>query len=194
MDMTTLPRLKERMEGLDGTTNTKDIVLQRLITALSKRAEKYLNRHIESTSRTEYFDVLTSQNVVTVRGVPISSITSIHNDTVWDFGSSTEVSSTYYTYQADTGEICFDMTQLSAGNRVLKVVYTGGMAASTTAFISSYPDLTDAIEMQIIAAFQDRRNYGLATMALQGTAVTYQPPGRWIPEVREVLDLYRFIP
>ena len=192
MDVTTVPRLKERIEGLRGTANTQDLPLLRLITAYSARAERYLNRHFTSQARTETVDVQHAQIDFSVKGAPITSITDLRNDSERTFGTDTIVNSTDYTHEPDSGIITVDRSALFIGTRTLQINYVGGMATTTVNFISFYPDLTEAIEMQIMETFQERRNYGLATLAVQGTSLTFQTPGKWLPEVRQVLDMYRF--
>jgi hypothetical protein len=155
LDMTTLTRVKAILaEGVDSRGDT---LLAQLITEVSAVAESFMRRQALSASTTEYFDVGPIMTRFQVRGYPITSVTTIHNDPDRAYGSSTLVSSDDYAAYSDIGQIAFDYA-MSVGNRALKIVYIGGMATSTANFITAFPDITRAIEAQVVHEFRRRKD------------------------------------
>jgi len=136
----------------EGFITENSRILDSIITAVSGAVETHMGRYVESTERTAYVDVLSpGQRKIMLRGYPISSISSLYEDSSRSFGSDSSVDSDLYelgTQGKNMGRVSFDY-DLTVGDGVLKVTYTGGMAASASAFISAYPSLALAVEKQV---------------------------------------------
>lgn len=187
MDLTTVARYKA-YSGIGGAS--EDTILGYLITAVSAQFENHLDRYVESTSRTVYQDVEPGQRVFSLRGYPVSSVTSVHNDIDWDFESSDLLDADDYTVLGDDGLLNVPRYTLAYGPRALKVVYTGGMAADVATFDASYPAIETALWMQIAYSY-DRRQFNADTsVSIAGSSTTFHTP-ELLPEVVGILRPYR---
>lgn len=135
VEVTTLGRVKNQLEIAAGTT-AHDVLLRRWISSATSSFETYLNRHIEAKSRTEQFTVEPWQRRVWVQGYPVTTVTTVKNDTQRDFTGLTVDVGDYYL-DAAGGRFDFDKYILLFGPGVLQIVYTGGMAASTERMIGT---------------------------------------------------------
>lgn len=153
MNLTTLEKVKSRLsKGYEGHL----AFLNQLIEEVSVYVEGWIDRTVQTGTVTETFDVSESQRLVQLAAYPVTSITSVSNDT----------SRTFTSYSASTGYVVdsngllkFDYS-LIPGNQVLRVVYVGGMAATTAAFVAAYPDISGAVAMQVSYAFMRRTDLG----------------------------------
>lgn len=191
MDVTELDRVRNLL-GVQTDETQVNTALLRLIETYSNLAERYCNRHFLQTSRTEKFRIVPGQERIHVKGVPISSVTEIKNDSSRDFGASSVVDADNYSAEDpdDIGVIYFDVP-LSWGPAALQITYTGGLAADTTTLIANYPELSRAVEMQIAFVYSERHNYGLQTLTTGDQTWTLNPPGKWIRESQEILNEFR---
>jgi len=194
IDLTTLARVKSMIGG--NLSTTYDTLLTAWISAISKRAMmEILKRGLKSQSRSEYFDVDPGQDEVWLLGCPIDTTKTItvvnNNDTprVWtDTGDV--VSSDYIICdpaRAYKGVLYFE-TVLTSGVNVLKVTYTGGMAADAAAFIAAFPDISDAIDRQLKYMWVNRDLVGIQSQGIAGASFTFYRPVNWLPDVRAVLE------
>lgn len=163
MDLTTAQRVKAILA--DGVGAKEDALLAQLITATSALAESYMRRTALTGTYTEYFDTYRYQRVVQCKAYPITSVTSIYHDSAREYGSATLVDSGDYAIHLEDGRISFDFT-LDEGPRSVKVTYVGGMAATVDAFVTAYPDIAHAVEMQVVHEFRRRKD------AMDGTAAS----------------------
>ena len=91
MDATTVARVKALLDIPDATS-THDAVLGTIVTAVSKRIENYIDRHLESKARTEEYSIKPRQNVLFLRGYPVSAISSIKVAVDWDYAAASALS------------------------------------------------------------------------------------------------------
>tara|TARA_R100000458_G_C8244677_1_gene222905 strand:+ start:179 stop:778 length:600 start_codon:yes stop_codon:yes gene_type:complete len=192
MDLTTRARVLE-YKGWSSDT-TRNTWIDNRITAISARFEKDLGRPVESAAQTEYFTVQanTGQSFA-LAGVPVNSSASIvvNNDINRDFDSSTVVSSSYYHVDDDTGILVVDDYILQLGYKCLKVTYTGGMASSAANFITSFPDIADAISIQVAYEYESRNRLGQTSVTGQDGSITLFDPMTWVPPCRQALKKYK---
>ena len=136
MNLTTLDRVKY-LADIKGAT--QDSLIKQLISAVSSQIERsnLFDRYIEQKARTEYFDTEYDQKIISVKGVPIVSITSLDFDTARVWGSGSAVDASLYGINNARGQLKFDQYVFSRGFGALKLVYTGGLAISTDRFIAS---------------------------------------------------------
>ena len=97
---------------------------------MSARIQTYLNRNLELTSHTEYFDTFPERLEYWVRAFPISSITSVHSDSTGLYDGSETAESDYYAGQ-DSISVVLDVGVTKA-LRGLRIIYTGGLATHGT--------------------------------------------------------------
>ena len=193
IELVLLSELKERV-GIQGNVTARDDVLQALIRSVSARVERYIDRQIEKTTTTEVFDVARNQRVFFLKAYPTTSVTTVHWDSDFAWGSSTLVSSDRYALSnsgAD-GMIVFDAGYLSPGENVLKVVYVGGIADSTEELLALNSDLSDAALRQILNDYNRRLNAGASSVASGGIgSISYQADGGLLTSVKEDLRHYK---
>lgn len=192
MELTTLPRVKDRL-AINANESKHDDVIERMIRAASAKVESYLRRQMTKATTTEYFDVTPGQRIFSLKAYPITSITTVHNDTEWVYGSSTLMASDTYQEDADTGLLYVDSAYLITGVRALKVVYVGGMAATTTAFVldQDYANLVDATERHVCFLFNMRGKEGTTTASAATGNVTWVGSTDLTDGVKKDLDDYR---
>jgi len=173
------------------TSTDEDAILVAIAAAVSKEVERYIDRHVEQSQRTAYFDVEEGQEVFCVAGYPISAIASIHNDTDRDWGTGTEVDSDNYTYVRESGQIVIDKIGLLTGFQVLKIVYTGGMSDTQANLQSAFPDLEMAARIQGAHYFKKKDRLGIGAESVAGSSITVDNRLEMLPEVKTVLDQYK---
>lgn len=192
MDLTTLERVTLRLfgENKDRGSASNEALLTSLITEMSATVERYLGRGVQSSSRTEYHDIDEWQRIVSLSAWPVSVVTSVS----WSTDAATW---TAYTVGTDylnpllrtDGQIHFISAPV-CGPQSLRVIYTGGMAASTAALITAYPELATAVDMQVAHEYQRRLDRGLISSGgITGTG-TYSVD-MFTPAVQQRLDAFR---
>jgi len=107
--------------------------------------EKYLNRSLEITSRTEYFDIGFQQKLFFVKARPIVSVTSLYEDStgLWD-GSENEITTDDYFRGDSNNSVNLSVAREYVENNALRLIYSGGLAyhAVNSEFIISATGLT----------------------------------------------------
>jgi len=180
---------RDNIKSLIGLSSSDDdIILASIALAVSAVIERYLIRSIELVERTEYFDVSDGQTMFFVDAYPITQI-AVYNDYGRDF--STAISSDNYTILGTNGRVVIDKQSLTSGYSALKIVYTGGLAASQTNLQSSYPDLEMAARIQGGIWYNARKRLGLSSESIQGGGQTSYKKLVLDPTVKESLEMYR---
>ena len=134
LDATTAARVKTVL-GI--TDSNEDTYLGVLITSVSQSIEEYLDRPIKNETQTEELDVDDREHHrFFLRAAPVSSITSVKNNTLWDWANATALTSTFYHVNSTTGEL-FLHASPAPGMKALQVVYVGGFATTTANLIPS---------------------------------------------------------
>lgn len=183
---------KDNIKALLGITSTSDdAILVQIANVASSQIENYLGRSVESTSRTEYFDVERGQHLFQLRAYPVASSPAIvvYNDESRLF--TTVVSNENYTALGDEGQLIFDEDyELVTGPKVLKVVYTGGLASSQASLESNYPDLEMATRIQAVFLFENRKKIGVQSESVDGSSASRQEL-MLLKGVKEMIEHYR---
>ena len=117
---------------IDNQPNKRDVLPW--IQSASSQVEKYLGRKIGIESRTEYFDLIPGQKEFWVAAPPISTLTSVYEDSSgqWDGDSESElddpiIGSNSYSFITDTDESLGYKSK-----KAIRVIYTGGLAYHAT--------------------------------------------------------------
>jgi hypothetical protein len=129
--------------GQSGVQNTR--MLTNLLSSASQQIEYALNRRFEITSRTEYFDIRQGIKQFWLLGVPVSSITTVKEDSDGQFtgNESTLTAGSEYFVGPDANSVVLDVARSWEKERGLQVIYEGGLAYSGTQSIFNITGLTN---------------------------------------------------
>ena len=208
MEATTLARVKTLLD-LSGTT--QDAVLSQLIAGTSARMEKFMDRPLHYTARTEEYDLKARQKVVFLRAYPLANqaaITSVKIASNWDFAAATAVDSSDYHVDTDSGALHFNYSpvtrylndNMGTAYNAVQVVYSGGFAVedggALTTFLAAFPDVAFACETQVVAEWRRRDDPGAQSTKTSsyGKSNFEAPVGgsmRLLPDVVDILTPYR---
>jgi len=181
MDLTTVAAVK----AITGAAATDDVLTQDLITKASFWVNKYTSRILAQQTFTEYYDGDGSDTLF-LNNYPISSITTVHQDSDRAFGITTLVDSgDYFTY-VDNRKLIGDGDSWDMGKQTIKVVYVAGYA------IGSIPeDIVNAVTMLVDfwGKEYDAHRFGVTSTGSETSRITYE---KNIPvEIKEMLNPYR---
>lgn len=192
-DLLTVARVKE-LASIAVATTTYDALLATLVTQVSVQATKFMDREPFSDSRTEILDIHGpgARQLFRLSAYPVTTLTSVHYDPDRAFAAATLLSTQDYALlrNGTMGELMV-LASLSPYPSALKVVYTGGMAADTTAFVSAFPDISGALAHQVVFLFQRRQDIGLQSIGGDGGSLSHFAPVNFLPLVKQVLSRYR---
>lgn len=111
--------------------NRRDILFW--IPAISERIKNYLNRTIVIESRTEYFDINKRQYEFWVKNAPITTITSVKEDSTGQYdGSESTLDSSDYHIGTENSSVVLQYYRSYCASKALQIVYTGGLAYDPT--------------------------------------------------------------
>ena len=146
MDLSTTARVKS-MANISGTS--RDTLIAALVTAYSAEFERAMDRHAQSSSRTEYVRLGRYATLVQLRGVPISAVTTLKLSSSRDFtGASALTENTDYVANLEGGSL--ELASPPGSDPCwAQIVYTGGMAADQSAFTTAFPSLSTALDVQV---------------------------------------------
>ena len=195
MDLTTAARVATLIVPGETAPSAFNTVIGQVITAVSAAAERYLGRWAQTTSRTEYFTVSPGKRVYRMRAFPVTTLTSVYLDVDQAFGADTALTSDDYFNPTLSNDGIFALKLWPAVGEIdaqsaLKVTYTGGMATTTANFISGYPDIAHAIDLQCAHIYHTRNYAGTLSQSGDSGSVSIQTVD-WLPEVKATLDRYR---
>ena len=193
MDLTTLARVKVHIEAKGqtiGHDSKADPLLEVLIDDYSAAFERYLNRQVLVGATTEYFDVEPGQRVFMLKGYPVGSVTSVYHDTSREWTSG-EVDSDNYYLDTTTGVMTVDKHGLYPGAGVFRVIYSGGMGASAAAFITAFPDIAGACDIQVAYHFSRSKSLGAKSVSGRDGSITNEGALKLLPTVRAALNGHR---
>lgn len=193
MDLTTLTRVKEVLGGLSGVT-TEDAILGQLIAGVSARVAAELDREVQVGTLTEVLDAQVGQKAFPLRGYPVTSITSVKEDTYdGSFGASAAtLASSYYRVNKRNGLLSLVDWSVTGEPASIQVVYVGGMAADTAAFVAAFPDIANAVDLQVAMLHRRRTTIGTSSVAMQGATVQFATDRiEFLPELRDAVHRHR---
>lgn len=185
--------LSPAMEGVRNASTTDtylDEYIEQAIRAVSQQVEDECGRWFRLDTYTEVLDVVTGQKLISLRGYPISSITSIKEATDGDFASATAKTSTdYWTLEnGRTGQVQMRYVGFVGGAGSVQVIYVGGLANETSALPA---DLRMACVDQVAFMVRRATTSHLKSESQQQGSVTYFQEASILPAVQHVFDRYR---
>jgi len=183
------------------TDATRDTWIKLAIASVSARVEQALRRPTLSTTRTEYFTIAKNDDqVFRLLGTPVNSGATfeVWSDADRDFTSDTKLDATDYHVDDDTGLLVVDEAYLDRGFKVIKVSYTGGMSNDLDAFVASYPDIQEAVNMQVAFDYESRNRLGqVSNTGPDGSISVYDNspdnigPGGFLEALKEAVRRHR---
>ena len=195
MNLCTLQQVKTRLP-IEQEQIDKDAELVDLIGVASDEIEDHLGRFVMCESHVEYFDVRDGDLVFYLHGWPITSVTTINNDYDYGFTSGSLVDSdSYFAVLNDRrrNELHFKYDGiLYPGRQVLKVVYVGGMAVSTGAFVTAYKRVADLAVWRTCQLFRSGKHIGASNVGSQVGSVTWSGDEEWRKKLADI-DSERFM-
>lgn len=187
MDLTTVASVNAR-RGRGATDDAT--LLGSLITEVSADAEQFLKRHVQSTLRTEVCQLAYGQQTFRLQGYPLSSISTISTSVDVDFTDSEVLAPDAYYTEANVGRVHLVAAAYYQPFYV-QVVYTGGMAATTTAFMSAFPDISGAVESQVLELLKRADKPGVTETRLRDGGVSYEGAVNMLPLLKRRLSQHR---
>lgn len=190
-DLTTLVRVKR---VIDLTEATKDTLLQEYIDAASDAIEKFMDRPVLVAARTELYDVEPGQQRIALRAFPVlaAPVAVFKNDSARQFGAGiAALAADSFYLNLVTGSAEFDRVRLIRGPGVVEVVYTGGMAADTAAFIVAFPEIAKACDTQVAFMYKRRETMGMSGFSSEGGSVSFSEADDLIVPVKAAVRKYR---
>lgn len=186
IELCTLQDVKTRVGK--ATTDTKDDeAIRQVIPAVSASIEDFIDRYVENTTHVEVFNVESRQRVFFLKGYPVSSITTVHNDLDRLFSTSTVVDSDEYTCNLDDGILYFEPGYPAlTGWRVLQVTYAGGIAEDTDDLETTNEGLILREAALLQAAYLLRTRTSIGAVSEAGGelgSITWHRGDNFIPEV-----------
>lgn len=195
MNLSTVARVKALVSSFGTAPANADTEIAAVLATVSGAVERYLDRTVLAASVTEYFDVEYGMECVRLRAYPVTALTSVHYDADQSFGAETALTSDdYYLPTLDPSGLLAFVSPFSPSRthrRALKVVYTGGMAATADAFAAAFPDIAGAVDVQCSHEWQRRNALGVTNISYPDGTNASLSFDRWIPSVKQVLDTYR---
>lgn len=192
LDLTTKEAVRLFRGIADSSKPPSDAWLDSAIDALSARVEKALNRAIKQEAQVETFSLEEGQRLVYLRGWPVDTgqTFSLKYDALHAFAAASEIGTSLYHLDADIGIVEFE-ADFTAGSRVLRAAYTGGMATTTANLLTSYPDLCEAAAMQIAFWWESHARLGQASVSGPDGSVTILNPLDFLAPLEKAIGAHK---
>lgn len=169
-------QVKNAMDMPESVTD-KDVIIKSLILGVSRDFEEISSRSVDILERSEVLDVEAFTNDIKLKAWPVqvddpTPIFEIFHDPDRAFGAATEVDSSSYYLDTETGKVDL-FIRFPVAKKTLKVTYTGGMAAMDSPgageeFWNLYPDIAEAVTFEVIENFKSIPNLGSAVVRIGG--------------------------
>ena len=168
--------------NITGDDNTKDNLIHDLIGRVSKAFETYCGRSFVQETFTEYYDG-DGMNQIFLDHYPVQSITSLHDDSDWVWGSDTLIASSNYRIM-DERSIVYD-GMFSTSRQSVKVVYVAGYSTIPT-------DLKQVCIEEVARLFKRAENINVQNRSNDTETVTYLND-TFTPLTMTVLNKYKMV-
>lgn len=191
MNLSTVERVKAILE-IPSTEETQDALLGQLLTQVSVAAEKRMKRRVQTGEVVETFDPFCGQRVLQLSAYPVTAVDVVAEDPLGVFdGDEVEIGEVNYRVNRTAGLLHLVSWEVDGNPQSLRVTYTGGMAATPSAFVTAYPDIAGAVDLQVAMLYRRLSTLGTTATSVAGQATSTQEPIRWLPYVADVLDAHR---
>lgn len=179
-ELATLDEIKA-YHGMTGSAAEIDDELEAIRDRVSKIFETYCDRVFDSATYTEYYDG-GGRNMLVLKHYPITSITSIYDDSDWGWGADYLVASGTYRIKDDrivmykTGYTFYDY------NQNIKITYVAGYSTVPA-------DLKHACITETIRSYIHRKHVDEVSKSLADGSISYTSK-EFLPMTLAVLDKY----
>jgi len=187
--VTTTAKVQEILQ-LATLVQAQTSLIESLIAGVGAAFEREMDRYLEQAARTETFDVRDDQSRWSLRGFPVTAIASVKFDQTaqWTGDEVTHSARLYRLALNDAEEHLLYVESPSAvGPKVMRVTYTGGLATSTAALISAFPDLAKAAALEVSNLYQRRSSLSIQAMGTVGADNQLFLSLAMLPLTREVV-------
>ncbi len=183
MGLCTLDDVKAYMD-IDVTRMdpSQDDLVTSLITRMSTQIDNYCDRTFASTEYTEYYNGGGLSYLYT-DNYPIISVSSINDDSTWEWGSSTLIDSDDYRISNSARQILLNDTHFGNYTENVKIVYTAGY--STIPY-----DLVKVCIVEVVSEFKRRKDPHVASKSVGDGTLTRYETG-FLPSTITILDKYK---
>lgn len=190
IELTTLAAVRA-LGTWDAGDTDDDAALSLLITQYATTFEKDLCRHTQAQAYTEVYRVPQAEKIVTLRGAPVTAVTSVKYSGNKDWANETALTETdEWVQDADEATIqLLFQTRLNPG--WAQIVYTGGMATNTAAFLTAFPDLSGACAAQVFYHWQRAREAPEGNVTVGGGSTSFTSALKLLTWVKEAVELHR---
>ena len=153
-----------------------------LIDRVQKSFEAYCNTSFESASYTEYYDG-TGNGYLFLKNIPVTSISSIYDDSSWLWASTSLLPSA--DYRIMNNNTVYYKSYLTAEIQNIKITYVAGYADD------SIPnDLQQACIEEVGRKYNNYKDYDITAKSLSDGSITYTEKGL-LTDTKRVLNYYR---
>jgi hypothetical protein len=157
-----------------------DVIID-LINSISTFFENYCGRKFTAANYTEYHDGGV-QEIFPYR-YPIISVSSIHVDSDWEWGSSTLVASGGYITIDDLS--IYSSSTFSSGRKAIKLVYRAGYETIPN-------DLKQAAILETSRLYGLRKDIEKTSVTISDGNVTFIVQD-FLPQTKKILEYYKHI-
>jgi hypothetical protein len=169
---------------LEVSGTSHDTLIDTLLTGVSARVERYLNRLLEKKERTQYFDA--GRYNYYLPAYPIDTSATL---TITDESSALTVNSDYYVWE-DSGRIQFYIAPTLSVPKQIKIIWTGGYVSYKTL----PEDIQLAVVLQTSFLFKRRKDIGLLSVSMPDGSISTNNQTELLPEVVKILKSHRRAP
>jgi len=180
MSLCTLSNVKDYL-GIVGAKATDDNVIEELINNVSTEIETYINRSILSTETTEYNNG--DKQLYFLSNTPITSISGMWSSTNYTFNEDAIIDAADYTNTEDA--LIMKNYKTTAGNKTVKIVYTGGYTTTPL-------DLKQVCVEETGRKFKNRTSFDITARSTGDGNVTYVEKG-FLKKNLLVMNKYKWI-
>lgn len=179
-----LATLTDLKDFLNITNTDSDAILTDLLTKVSKRVETWLNRLIEKSARSKYYDA--GRRLYYLPAYPIDTSASL---TVYWQDQLQTVNSDYWIWDEEGMIEMYTLYEKTEPREIL-IGWTGGYST-----VASLPeDMQLGVVMQTAFIFKSKKNIGISSISLPDGSMSMNTPLQLLPEVKDILRPYRRLP
>lgn len=185
----------ERIKDLwSKNTDEQDSLITRLLEQTTGTFAKFCNRHFERKERVEDYDARSGGTILPLRGYPVDKTKTftIINDQTRNFNGS-PFSDDVFHLNENNGLIRLDKVRWTGGPGVIRVTYTGGVAADTKDIFDDEKlvALSMAAELHVVSLLQRKDNLAMTSMSVEGGSIAMANPFTMLPEVKRILKQFK---
>lgn len=192
MNATTIERVKRFLPEANRSTE-EDALIADIIASTTVSLEQWLRRKFEVVAHTQTFDWMHRRTRLWLPAYPVeaSPELELRYDPDHAFGSDTVIDSENYVLALEEGVIYFDRWSPFEGYQVVRITWTGGMAATVDDLEADYPSVVHAATLQVVHEFRRRRRLDMTSLSIGGASVGVAGEMGLLKRVEDLLQPFR---